>query len=118
MPVAIAGVVTYLARYLRGGPLKNGRLSGKYSAANPPPGKRNFSAYPMAEIEPVLAVLRQIGGRVGKTPAQVSLNWLIAKGAIPIPGAKSASQARQNAEALGWQFSDDEMARLDRLSWR
>jgi diketogulonate reductase-like aldo/keto reductase len=28
----------------------------------------------------------------GKTPAQVALNWLMCKGAIPIPGAKNAKQ--------------------------
>ena len=28
----------------------------------------------------------------GKTPAQVALNWLICKGAVPIPGAKNAAQ--------------------------
>ena len=28
-------------------PIGQGRLTGKYSAANPPPGKRNFSAHPM-----------------------------------------------------------------------
>jgi aryl-alcohol dehydrogenase-like predicted oxidoreductase len=98
-------------------PIAMGRLSGKYSAANPPPGKRNFSAYPMAEIEPVLTVLRDIGGRLGgKTPAQVALNWIMAKGAVPIPGAKNAAQAAQNAGALGWQLSPDDVATLDTVA--
>jgi len=95
-------------------PIAMGRLSGKYTTANPPPGKRNFSAYPMAEIEPVLSVQREIGARHGgKTPAQVALNWLMCKGAVPIPGAKNAAQAAQNAGALGWRLSDDDVATLD-----
>jgi len=95
-------------------PIAMGRLSGKYTTANPPPGKRNFSAYPMAEIEPVLSVQREIGARHGgKTPAQVALNWLMGKGAVPIPGAKNAAQAAQNAGALGWRLSDDDVATLD-----
>jgi aryl-alcohol dehydrogenase-like predicted oxidoreductase len=95
-------------------PIAMGRLSGKYTAANPPPGKRNFSAYPMAEIEPVLSVQREIGARHGgKTPAQVALNWLMCKGAVPIPGAKNAAQAAQNAGALGWRLSADDVATLD-----
>ena len=95
-------------------PIAMGRLSGKYTTANPPPGKRNFSAYPMAEIEPVLSVQREIGARHGgKTPAQVALNWLMRKGAVPIPGAKNAAQAAQNAGALGWRLSDDDVATLD-----
>jgi aryl-alcohol dehydrogenase-like predicted oxidoreductase len=98
-------------------PLAMGRLSGKYSAANPPPGKRNFSAYPMREIEPVLQVLRNLGDRLGgKTPAQVALNWIMCKGAVPIPGAKTAAQATQNAGALGWQLSPDDVATLDAVA--
>jgi aryl-alcohol dehydrogenase-like predicted oxidoreductase len=98
-------------------PIGQGRLTGKYSAANPPPGKRNFSAYPMAEIEPVVAELRRIGEQHGgKTPSQVALNWLICKGSIPIPGAKNATQAEQNAGALGWRLTAEEVKALDRLA--
>lgn len=98
-------------------PMAMGRLTGKYSAANPPPGKRNFSAFPMAEIDPVIAELRRIGAaHAGKTPAQVALNWLICKGAVPIPGAKNAEQAQQNAGALGWRLAADEVAALDRVA--
>jgi len=98
-------------------PMAMGRLTGKYSAANPPSGSRNFSAFPMTEIEPVIAALRAIGERRGgKTPAQVALNWLICKGAVPIPGAKNADQAEQNAGALGWRLNSDEIAALDRVA--
>jgi len=98
-------------------PVGQGRLTGKYSAANPPPGKRNFSAYPMAEIEPIVAELRRCGARHdGKTPSQVALNWLICKGAVPIPGAKNGDQAAQNAGALGWRLAADEVATLDRVA--
>jgi aryl-alcohol dehydrogenase-like predicted oxidoreductase len=97
-------------------PLAQGRLTGKYSAANPPPGRRNFSDYPMAEVEPVLAVLRRIGEARGKTPAQVALNWVMCKGAVPIPGAKNPAQAQQNAGALGWRLSAAEVEELDRAS--
>ena len=98
-------------------PLGMGRLTGKYDARNPPPGKRNFSAFPMDEIEPIVAELRRIGAaHDGRTPSQVALNWIICKGAVPIPGAKNAAQAEQNAGALGWRLTPDEVAALDRLS--
>ena len=98
-------------------PLAMGRLTGKYGVANPPPGKRNFSAFPMAEIEPVVAELRRIGAaHGGKSPAQVALNWVMCKGAVPIPGAKNASQAEQNAGALGWALVAEEVAALDRVA--
>jgi diketogulonate reductase-like aldo/keto reductase len=46
----------------------------------------------------------------------VALNWIICKGAVPIPGAKNKEQAEQNAGALGWRLSADEVQALDRVS--
>lgn len=98
-------------------PIGQGRLTGKYSAANPPPGKRRFSAHPMQRVDAVVAVLRRIGAaHDGHTPSQVALNWLIAKGAVPIPGAKNRRQAEENAGALGWSLTDAELAALDAAS--
>lgn len=95
-------------------PIGQGRLTGKYSASNPPPGRRGFSAHPMEQVDRVVAELRRIGdANGGRTPSQVALNWLIAKGAIPIPGAKNRAQAVENAGALGWQLSADDLAALD-----
>lgn len=99
-------------------PLGQGRLTGKYSAANPPPGRRNFSAFPMSEIDPIVTELRRIGAQRDKTPAQVALNWVICKGAVPIPGAKNKEQAEQNAGALGWRLTTDEVQALDHVSKR
>ncbi len=98
-------------------PIGQGRLTGKYSAQNPPPGRRNFGAHPWPEVETVVTVLRRVGdAHGGKTPSQVALAWLIAKGAVPIPGAKNGSQAEQNAGALGWRLSDEELAGLDAVA--
>jgi len=98
-------------------PLAQGRLTGKYSAAHPPPGRRQFSNYPMSEIDPLVEELRRVGERCGgKTPAQVSLNWIICKGVVPIPGAKNREQAEQNAGALGWRLSGEDVERLDALA--
>jgi len=95
-------------------PIGQGRLSGKYSASNPPPGGRTFSAHPMAEVDTVVAELRRIGeARGDRTPSQVALAWIVARGAVPIPGAKNRAQAEQNAGALGWRMTDDELGRLD-----
>ncbi len=95
-------------------PIGQGRLTGKYSAANPPPGKRTFSNHPMAVVDAVVDELRAIGERHGgKLPSQVALNWVMSKGAVPIPGAKNRKQAEENAGALGWELGQDDMARLD-----
>jgi len=95
-------------------PIGQGRLTGKYSAEHPPPGKRTFGAYPMAQVDALVAELRRIGeAHGGRTPSQVALAWIMAHGAVPIPGAKNRAQAEQNAGALGWRMNDEELARLD-----
>jgi aryl-alcohol dehydrogenase-like predicted oxidoreductase len=100
-------------RILAYSPLGQGRLTGKYSTANPPPGRRTFSNHPMERVDAVVAELRRIGDSNGRTPSQVALNWLIAKGVVPIPGAKNRRQAEENAGALGWRIDDDDLAALD-----
>jgi aryl-alcohol dehydrogenase-like predicted oxidoreductase len=98
-------------------PIGQGRLTGKYSATNPPPGKRTFSNHPMEVVDAVVAELRRIGDEHGgKLPSQVALNWIVAKGAVPIPGAKNRSQAEENAGALGWNLDGDQVSRLDRAA--
>jgi aryl-alcohol dehydrogenase-like predicted oxidoreductase len=99
-------------------PLAMGLLGGRYGPDRPPPGYRRVRVgRKLRRSGTVLPALREIGAAHGdRTPAQVALNWLIAHGAIPIPGAKNEAQARDNAAALGWQLEPDELARLDRLS--
>ena len=63
---------------------------------------------PHGRGRPVVAELRRIGaGPRRPHPDQVALAWLIAKGAVPIPGAKNRAQAEQNAGALGWRMLDE-----------
>jgi len=102
-------------------PLGMGLLSGKYTVENPMKGLRGgrFGRDYMRKLQPMLQVMRNIGGEhENRSPAQVALNWVICKGALPIPGAKTTSQAEQNAGALGWRLSEDEMAKLDEASDR
>lgn len=98
-------------------PIGQGRLTGKYSAARGPQGKRNFGRHPMVQVDELVAELRRIGGKHGgRTPSQVALNWLMAKGAVPIPGAKNRTQAEENAGALGWQLDPEDVDVLDRAA--
>ena len=71
----------------------------------------------LAAIQPLIGLMRGIGQAHGdKSPAQVALNWLLLKGAVPIPGAKNGKQARDNAGALGWRLTEAETAALDEAS--
>lgn len=99
-------------------PLAKGMLTGKYGPDNPPPGLR-ASEYGrvLNDLPPLLALMTEIGqDHGGKTPAQVALNWTICKGSLPIPGAKNASQAAQNAGALGWRLTPEQIRALDEAS--
>jgi aryl-alcohol dehydrogenase-like predicted oxidoreductase len=99
-------------------PLAMGLLSGKYSPQNPPPGLRGGRyAQTLAKIQPLIRLMTEIGQDIGgKTPAQIALNWVVCKGAMPIPGAKTPAQAEMNAGALGWRLSEAQVAALDEAS--
>lgn len=108
-------------------PLAQGLLTGKYTveqAAKLTGARRldpRFSHSGLAKIAPLITALRKIGEVHQRTPAQVALNWLMAQGnLIPIPGAKTADQAHQNAGALGWSLGRSEIEQLSELSraWR
>jgi len=100
-------------------PLAQGLLTGKYSPQHPLPGAyRRLQWGGFANRAALLvATLREIGqAHEGKTPGQVALNWVICKGALPIPGAKNAAQVSENAGALGWRLTSEEVALLDEAS--
>lgn len=96
-------------------PLALGLLTGKYAASGPyPKGLRGFLFRQLLpKIQPLLDSLKAVAEGRGKTPAQVALNWCIAKGTIPIPGAKTLEQAQQNTGALGWSLDEGEVMELD-----
>jgi aryl-alcohol dehydrogenase-like predicted oxidoreductase len=99
--------------------LEKGILTGKYTSENRPRGflSWRYNKTYLNKIEPIIAALCEIGEAHGsKTTAQVALNWLICKGAVPIPGARNPQQAQDNAGALGWQLSTEEVNRLDSIS--
>lgn len=107
-------------------PLAGGALTGKYSAQKRAGGifRRilpRFSKKAMDAIQPVTALLREIGERYSKTPSQVAIRWLIENPTVlPIPGAKNAKQAMDNAAALSFSLTPEEVALLDQATtaWR
>jgi aryl-alcohol dehydrogenase-like predicted oxidoreductase len=107
-------------------PLAGGMLTGKYSAQNRPGGffRRILPQYnrkALEAIQPVIALLKSIGEKYSRSPSQVALRWLIENPVVlPIPGAKNGKQAMDNAEALKFSLTDEEVHALDQatLSWR
>lgn len=94
-------------------PLANGLLADRYKDSPPSfPKSLTMKKY-YEDCEPLLRVLRRIAAENDKTPAQVSINWVMMKNAIPIPGARSAKMAKDNCGAMGWALSADEVAELE-----
>ena len=96
-------------------PLCLGILTGKYSEPSTyPQGLRRLLFKRLVpDARPVLNCLDAIAKSKNKTMSQVALNWCIAKGAIPIPGAKNLQQATENIGAKDWQLDGGEVAELD-----
>jgi aryl-alcohol dehydrogenase-like predicted oxidoreductase len=107
-------------------PLAGGALTGKYGKGQRPRGIRRFMMSYFRDdsqtaIAPVIALLREIGKRYDKTPAQVAIRWLIENPCVlPIPGAKNSRQAADNAGALSFQLTANEREALDQatVAWR
>jgi len=102
-------------------PLAQGALTGKYRPGDRPKGIRRFGRYyrgdGLENAQPVVALLREIGERHSRTPAQVALRWLIQQESVlPIPGAKNERQAASNAEALSFTLAQAEVEALDRAT--
>jgi len=88
-------------------PLALGLLSGKYSAAARPPGPRGqIYRETLPKISRLLDLMDEIGRTRGKTTAQIGINYVLCKGALPLVGVRSPAQAKENAGALGWRLSE------------
>jgi pyridoxine 4-dehydrogenase len=96
-------------------PLALGMLTGKYRVGeNLPSGLRSLVFRQILPgVKPVLDTLEAIAIFRDKTMPQIALNWCICKGFIPIPGAKTLEQAKQNRGALGWRLDPGEVLELD-----
>jgi aryl-alcohol dehydrogenase-like predicted oxidoreductase len=108
-------------------PLAQGVLTGKFHN-NPAMRKSRsmvrrlrgtFSKRNLERSRPLVDELRNIASKNDARPAQVALNWLVtAHGdmVVAIPGASSSSQAEQNAAAMDFTLTEEEIRKLDDLS--
>jgi diketogulonate reductase-like aldo/keto reductase len=58
--------------------------------------------------------LRSVAAEVGRTPAQVALNWCIARpNVVAIPKSNSLARTGENCGASGWRLTEDQRRLLD-----
>jgi aryl-alcohol dehydrogenase-like predicted oxidoreductase len=120
---AIAAAKLALLPYF---PLASGMLTGKYRLGQPMPhGTRlsnarysdrflNDANYRIVEQLEAFCTAR------GRTLLQLAFGWLLSKPVVAsvIAGASSPEQLMQNADAVGWELTPDEVAGVDRITAR
>ena len=112
-------------------PLRGGWLAGRVNRGMtaPPAGTRleaaearglseRWGAYDNEHTWRVIDTLFAIADEAGKAPAQVALRWLLQRPGVtaPIVGARSPEQLDVNLGAVGWELTDEQLARLDEVS--
>ncbi|MBI4569920.1 MAG: aldo/keto reductase [Planctomycetes bacterium] len=103
-------------------PLGGGVLSGKYSKDGGPPDARFTKMGKSGKLtERNLAIAAEVGRiarEIGGTSSQVALNWLRQRptGCIPVVGARTAAQIRENCDCVKVPLSLDHLKRLDEAS--
>jgi pyridoxine 4-dehydrogenase len=112
--------VAVLAYY----PLAMGCLTGRWDRDQLPKDQGlakyfqgdSRAGIPPEGVAPLAAALHAVAAARNRTVAQVSLNWVLTKGAIPVVGATSPEQLTDSAGALGWRLSEEEVLLLEGAS--
>lgn len=100
-------------------PLSGGELTGKYQRPYDTP--RRYADEPISEHTQTCAeAVMQIAAEIGRTPAQVAINWVRQQQdralIIPVVGARTEAQMRENLGCLEFALTSDQLRRLDEIS--
>jgi aryl-alcohol dehydrogenase-like predicted oxidoreductase len=102
-------------------PLGRGFLTGRFSSFDDLPQadfRRQLPRFQQDTLRANLAIVSRIqtvAERLGATPAQVALAWVLAQGpqVVPIPGTKTPEYLVENSGAAGVVLSATDLAELD-----
>ncbi|GBF52850.1 oxidoreductase [Microcystis sp. 0824] len=102
-------------------PLGGGVLTGKYNQPNPVDGRLSMTDQPFQIFDRDLKIAEtvlEIAREIGKSPAQVALNWLRNRpnSVIPIIGARRLSQLQDNLACVDFNLTGEQLQRLDNIS--
>jgi aryl-alcohol dehydrogenase-like predicted oxidoreductase len=107
------GVIVY-------SPMQSGLLSGTFDMARVAPDDwRHRSPYfqepQLSKNLAFVEKLRPIAERHAKTVGQLAIAWTLMNPAVTaaIVGARRTEQVEQNAEAMGWRLSEEEMREIE-----
>ena len=104
-------------------PLGRGFLAGRFASFEDLPHddfRRKLPRFQQDALRANLAIVagvRKVAERIGATPAQVALAWVLAQGrqVVPIPGTKTPKYLEENAAAAGVTLRASDLAELDAI---
>ena len=111
-------------------PLAGGVLAGKYSMSDLEEDKngdgngsgRKEMSQSMGQLNErsikIGEKVKEIAQEIGRSPSQVSLNWLLQQpgGTIPIVGARKLSHVEDNLQAVDFTLTSEQIERLNEAS--
>ena len=105
-------------------PIAGGLLSGKHRRNQQAEGTRLVAGWPEPPVRDedalwaIVDELVAIGLARGVSPAQIALAWLLHRPAVTslIIGGRNEAQFRDNLASVNVKLTDDERARLDKVS--
>lgn len=79
-----------------------------------------FTAYsPLARGEIINnKIIQELGEKYKKTPAQISLRWVLQKETVVIPKASSEEHLKENMQIFGWEISEKDVEKIDSIGTR
>jgi len=111
LPMTLATEMAYLAW----GILEGGEITGKYNAPSEEPKRSSDTS---ERIKNIAAVLLKLANETGHTPSQVAINWVRQRPfhMIPILGARSESQLKDDLGCLDFELTNEQIDRLNEAS--
>jgi len=94
--------------------LDGGVLSGKYSHQDGKPRRQSIEVLDERR-QKIVDVLNEVAKEVGVSPSQVAINWVRQcpyAQVIPILGARTVDQLKDNLACLEWRLSDEQIQKL------
>jgi aryl-alcohol dehydrogenase-like predicted oxidoreductase len=101
-------------------PLGGGMLTGKYRRGEAGRaeglGGRVFRPENSPQRTTILDTVIAVAAETGASPGQVAIEWVAAKGPLPIIGPRTLEQLDDNLGAMQLQLTAEQVARLDEAS--
>jgi aryl-alcohol dehydrogenase-like predicted oxidoreductase len=101
--------------YLPWGILEGGEITGKYNSPSEEPKRSKDTS---ERIKKIAEVLMDLAKETGCTPSQIAINWVRQRPyrMIPIVGARTEKQLKDNLGCLDFELTDEQIDRLNEAS--